>query len=273
MFPETYAMQTRAIESNNDAIFQALDKYEPAGLIDFKKEKLRESFDTKFIFHVSSLAGILIEAAPYYNLLNPENHRIISFESQYYDTPDFQFYLDQHNEKLRRYKIRRRICKNLAQAIFEVKLFYNTGKVIKKRFETNNQHRELSKDERKFIKKHTLFKPKDLPASLTTAYDRITLIGKDGCQKITFDLNIQNRFRGRVNQAPFLVIAEIKQSVCSEKPMIQKIFKEHKIVSCNFSKYCFGLAILHPQIKSNNFKTLFNQINKINNGYDITSTT
>jgi hypothetical protein len=67
-----------------------------------------------------------------------------------------------------------------------------------------------------------------------------------------------------------IVIAESKKMKYTHSAFVNEI-KRKKINSNSVSKYCLGMASLNPGIKQNNFKSILNKINKLNNKYELAS--
>jgi len=257
--------------NTTESLLPVLKSFVTTSFDDSKTGKLMDRFDTKFVFPLSVLPSILQEATAHYKLVTDSGFQLFGYQTQYYDTDNFDMYRDHHNGKLNRLKIRRREYLNSDKVFFEIKLFTNKGKTQKKRFETDNRHVALSKEEGKFVKKLTTFKPKSLSPTLNNRYQRIILIGNNGLQKVTFDVGMDNLFRGSNCKLSNLVIAEIKQPDNSHAPAIQNILKNYRILPKNFSKYCIGMSFLNPELKSNNFKSTISLIKTITNEYDLTS--
>jgi hypothetical protein len=67
-----------------------------------------------------------------------------------------------------------------------------------------------------------------------------------------------------------IVVAESKKLKNTYSAFVDEL-KNKKIASNSVSKYCIGMASLFPYIKQNNFKTLLQKINKLNNKYELAS--
>lgn len=55
--------------------------------------------DTKFVLSESTLKEVLQQVIPYYSVLEINGVRMNKYETLYYDTPDFKFYLRHQNGK------------------------------------------------------------------------------------------------------------------------------------------------------------------------------
>ena len=72
--------------------------------------KLMNRTDSKFLTDQATLLGILADAgAQGYRALETEGSKIATYDTLYYDTPALQMFLDHHNRRLVRQKVRTRI--------------------------------------------------------------------------------------------------------------------------------------------------------------------
>ena len=87
-------------------INERLTHFEPISLAGTDNVKLLDRIDTKFTFRMEKLPLLLEEMKDDYRILEINGSRISRYETRYFDTEDFRLYLQHHNGKLNRYKIR-----------------------------------------------------------------------------------------------------------------------------------------------------------------------
>lgn len=230
-----------------------------------------DRFDRKYVFHFEKLHQILSSAELYYKVLEIDGYRIFDYLTQYFDTPDYQLYLDHHNKKLNRFKVRKRSYLTTGITYIELKIKDNKGKTRKKRIEAGDDLSHLGKEERQFIKKHTTLHPKLLETKLLNDFSRITLVHKSMPERVTIDFGLGFSLDKSVVNLPFLTIAEIKKEKNSGFTDLELIFRDEGIHPLNISKYCIGTAMINKDIKYNRFKTKLLTLNKICNGTGITT--
>ena len=68
--------------------------------------KLMNRTDTKFAFKAAKLPLLLNNMQSFYRVLEIDGELIHDYKSLYYDTEDRKFYLDHHNRRVNRHKIR-----------------------------------------------------------------------------------------------------------------------------------------------------------------------
>ena len=105
----------------------------PITLNDMDEVKLMSRTDTKFVFQLSKLPKLLLQLQPFYNVLTINSKVIHNYKSLYYDTEERKFYIDHHNSRINRNKIRFREYVDSGLTFLEVKLKNNKGRTIKKR--------------------------------------------------------------------------------------------------------------------------------------------
>ena len=115
--------------------------------------KLMSRMDTKFVFKIEKLPSLLEKMTPFYRVLEINGKFIHDYKSLYFDTNARKFYIDHHNSRVNRNKIRFREYVDTGLTFLEVKLKNNKGRTIKKRMKVDAISKELSKKHREYIEK------------------------------------------------------------------------------------------------------------------------
>jgi hypothetical protein len=236
--------------------------FEPISLAQMDGVKLMDRTDTKFVFKFEKLPGFLEQIMNYYSVLEVANARVSRYNTLYFDTDDFQLYLQHQNGKLNRHKIRFRRYVESGLNFFEIKFKNNKGRTIKDRIKRDDTEFKIDVKEKCFISEKTSLDPDSLKPKLWVNYSRITLVNKSSRERLTLDTNLN--FKNDIADRKFndLVIAEVKQERYSPSPFI-RLMREHHIKDGFISKYCFGVISLHESIKKNNFKPKLLCLNKL----------
>lgn len=249
----------------SDSLQPVIQNFSPVTLDSMDKIAFMDRFDKKFVFHFSILPTILLRSQQHYSILEINDHRLFDYMTLYYDTPSADMYLSHHNKKLTRFKVRKREYLTTGQIFFEIKKKSNKGKTRKKRIVTSNHHKSLDKAEKKFVVKHTPYKPDDLEHKLTNHFTRITLAHKTLPERVTIDYNIRFRSNSTKSMLNHVVIAEIKVDAGASKSDIEKILSTFNVNPTKISKYCIGSVLLNKKLKYNRFKAKLITLNKISN--------
>ena len=233
--------------------------FPPISLDEMDGVKLMDRTDSKFILPFELLTKVLGEIGGSYRVLTIGDHRIFSYRTNYFDTPDFSMFTDHHNGKRNRFKIRHREYVESKLHFLEIKFKSNKGRVIKDRIRHEQPDGIAFKG---FISKHTPYNPAHLHRTVINNFNRFTLVDNQMKERVTTDFNIT--FSDGTQQASLngLVIIEVKQDRVNKESIVFKALKKYAIRPASVSKYCVGISLLGDQ-KSNNFKNILLKINKI----------
>lgn len=236
--------------------------FHPISLDEMNEVKLLDRFDSKYWFSLECLPEILGNIQDNYQILEIEGERIQQYETIYYDTLDDEFYLNHHNGKLNRLKIRKRQYVNSAINFLEIKKKNNKGKTIKQRIPIETFDESLSLNELKFIYSHTGLSGQKFKTGIKNSFSRITLVHKDFTERCTIDLNLSFTYNGVRTGINRMAIIELKKGNNKSSSEMEQVMKICRIYQNVFSKYCIGRAILQPGIKQNLFKDKLIRIKK-----------
>ena len=254
-----------------EAITHVLVNFAPITLEEMEGVKLMNRMDTKYLTNELTLIRILAEAAAAdYRVLVADRARISPYNSVYFDTPELRMFLDHHNRRLVRQKVRTRVYVNSGKAFLEIKRKNNHGRTKKKRLGIEeSEMMDFAGDPAAcaYLEKHSWFTADDVRPVLSTAFERITLVNPARTERLTIDTQLQFRnYRTRKTASlEDAVIIELKQDGHAASQM-KKILRANRVKPVRISKYCIAETLTDPSIKSNRFKvkvrTLEKTINK-----------
>ena len=118
--------------------------FSPIKLAEMDNVKLMSRSDTKFAFKFSKLPELLNQMMPFYKVLEINGKFIHDYKSLYFDTDDRKFYLDHHNGRVNRNKVRFREYVGSDLTFLEIKRKNNKGKTIKKRMKVDSINEKLT---------------------------------------------------------------------------------------------------------------------------------
>ena len=122
---------------------QIVADFLPISLDEMDDVKLMSRTDTKFAFKANKMPLLLQKLLPFYRVLAIDGKLIHDYKSLYYDTDNRKFYLDHHNGRVNRNKIRFREYVGSKLTFLEIKRKNNKGKTIKKRMKVDAISNEL----------------------------------------------------------------------------------------------------------------------------------
>ena len=205
---------------------------------------------------------LLQKLLPFYRVLAIDGKLIHDYKSLYYDTDDRKFYLDHHNGRVNRNKIRFREYVGSKLTFLEIKLKNNKGKTIKKRMKVDAISSELSDKQQNYIEK-IIGEPMQVIAKQRINFSRITFVHKTQKERLTMDVNLTFENDNDNGDMKHIVIAEVKQERMSRSSDFMRIAKEMHILPIRISKYCLTTLALNPELKKNRFKEKVLFINKL----------
>lgn len=258
------------MNSRSDSLDRAAAAFDAITLEEMDSVKLLNRIDSKYVTSEATLLGVLESARRAgYRALEAEGAKISPYNSVYYDTDGMKTFLDHHNRRLTRQKVRTRVYVNSGETFLEIKRKNNHGRTKKKRCQIpQSELMDFSRDEAActYLAKHSVFTADQLSPVLSTAFRRITLVNPARTERLTIDTalqfsNLRSGLKAGLGNA---VIIELKQDGHAASQM-KAILLEHRVKQLRVSKYCIAVTLTQPGIKSNRFKAKVRAIEKIIN--------
>ena len=225
---------------------------------------LLKRVDTKFLTSGSELSKLLPLLYSDYRILEIDGNRLMNYSTLYFDTKDFRCYMEHHNGKAKRHKIRIRRYIESDICFLEVKEKQNSGMTNKVRCSIDDFESNLSPKSKKFIEKATK-KEWELEPALHNYFKRFTLVNTQRSERVTIDTGIEYKTNSTAKTFKNVVVIEVKQEKQNTRTPIYSTLKSNRIRTVSFSKYCMGIANIFEGVKSNKFKGLNLKINQLNN--------
>jgi hypothetical protein len=245
-----------------DHIKDILAGFEPISLEEMDSVKLMNRVDTKYMFLIDQLPGILNDLQPEFRVLEVNSTRLSRYETLYFDTDEHKLYLDHHNGRMNRFKVRKRRYLESGLSFFEIKTKNNKGRTQKERIRQKENPETISGKSAKLLMEVTELSPEMIKPALWILFSRITLVNKQLTVRLTIDVGLRYRLGEKQKSYPELVIAELKQDFSAKSPF-NKIMHKYHILDTSISKYCLGIISLNENIKHNNFKPKLLRLNKL----------
>lgn len=256
-------LPSQARAGKRSHLLQALGQFSSIGLEQMDAVALMDRTDVKYLLTVHQLQAALGALSRDYWALVVNETRLSGYETVYFDTPDFALYLQHHNGRRQRYKVRTRHYVETNQSFFEIKLKTGNGRTSKRRLEiplpTINNVLEMTMA---LAVGQLPLASASLISTLTNKFSRITLVGQHRPERVTLDLNLQFQADGEEVALPGLVVAEVKQAGLPRDSAFVKYMQAAHLPPVSFSKYCIGVALLYPHLKHNHFKPVLQRVDQ-----------
>ena len=251
---------------NSDATIQYwLGHLQPISLDEMSGIKLMNRTDTKFVTNKAKLAQLLELTQGQYFAQQIEGSRIANYQTTYWDTPLHRFFLEHHNGRAPRQKIRVRTYLDSDMTFLEVKTKNNHGRTKKKRITVPSQERQDVVDAggSEFTQKLTGATFDDILPTVQNQFQRITLVNYGKTERLTIDFNVafHNYETEHDAQTGQLVIIELKRDGNVFSPVLD-LLRQLRIKPSGFSKYCIGSVMTNASLKNNLFKEKLVRIRK-----------
>ena len=243
--------------NNDETIRSWLAHLTPISLDEMSGVKLLNRTDTKFVTSKAELAALMELAQGQYFAQQIDDKRIASYETTYWDTPGHRFFLEHHNKRAPRQKIRVRTYLDSDLTFLEVKTKNNHGRTKKKRITVPTQEGAdlVEAGGSAFIEGLTGVTFNDIIPTVQNNFRRITLVNYGKTERLTIDFDVRfvNMATGLSSGTGDLVIIELKRDGNVFSPVLD-ILRQLRIKASGFSKYCIGSIVTNGTLKSNLFK-------------------
>lgn len=213
---------------------------------------LQTRTDRKYLLPMDLFTRVIDQFRDRLQVLQIGGLRQFDYESVYFDTPDLDAYHRHAYGRRRRFKVRTRSYLDWGQTTLEIKTEGGRGETIKQRHGYRIEDRGRL-DEPAYTQISRNLGDLDahqLRPSLTTNYLRSTLLDPVSGSRLTCDVDLTfsddlQRRRGPED----LVLLESK-TTGRTTPIDTALWRHgHRPVS--ISKYCTGLALIHPGLPAN----------------------
>ena len=237
-----------------DGIFYNYTKqFNPIKLENIDQLKLLKRIDNKFVMPIEKLSKLLTEVKDDYDILEINGERNFEYHTVYFDTPEFNLYLNHHNSRLNRYKVRMRTYKTSNHSYLELKRKNNKGRTIKSRKQID-KITNLTDDHYDYLKSHVSLNGYSLERSVENTFRRITLVSFKLLERVTIDYDLNFFLNDSTTSIPYISVVEVKRDKANGSSPIIKALKRIKAYPRGFSKYCMGITYMYPSLKQNSFK-------------------
>lgn len=222
------------------------------------KAAMLERLDNKYIVPAHSFHPAFLAFADLFDVLEIDGKRSFTYATEYFDDPARRGYYDHHQGRRKRCKVRIRNYVDAGFSFLEVKLKDKRSVTVKKRLELGKPLARLDRRCVDFIEEchHSQYGirfGKRLRPAIGMQYQRITLVAKEGGERMTIDTRLQFRAGQHARQvAGDMFIVETKST--RGNGIADKIMRRHHLQPTRrCSKYCIGMAALGQVRQHNRF--------------------
>jgi hypothetical protein len=224
------------------------------------KAGMLERIDNKYIVNQHVLSQAVPELAEHFDMLDIDGERDFTYDTCYFDDAANRCYFDHHQARKKRIKVRMRKYLDADLCFVEVKLKDRRGTTVKKRLRCDpSGFGALDEKALEFIRQvyfnlYGRHFNQQIERSLDMRYRRLTLVAKDGGERMTLDNELQFFKDGNghtIDHALFVIEAKSAKGNGIADRILRRL---HQHPTKHVSKYCTGLATMGENIKHNNFR-------------------
>lgn len=231
-----------------------LDRLQPVDLPTLEAAAaLQHRLDTKYVVPDGMVGDLIGSLDDGWRILEIDDARMFTYRSMYLDDHTRTSYVDHLKGRRRRFKVRIRHYGSDTADMLEVKL--KTGRGLTDKHRTSRHDptsATLTADEQRWVDDvlagtAPAGTAARLEPSITIEYSRLTLWHVPSDERMTIDLGAR---ASRDDTSVMLVgggaIVEVKSSTVRGVATDMFLKRNHR--PATFSKYCVGLAALHPHL-------------------------
>lgn len=230
----------------------------PISLAELSAESaLLSRVDRKYFVPRAVLEELIAEHSEHARVLEIDGRRSFTYETVYYDSPQFGFYRAHAQGRRQRFKVRVRTYLDSGLRMLEVKSKGLRGRTLKQRIThaANVPVERLGSVGEQFVDGIIGGGAAELQPVLTTVYRRSTIALGD--QRITLDLALECRDGDLVFLGPDDVLVETKSPLRASD--FDGALRTRGIRPHTVSKYCVAASLLYPQLPRNRWNRTIRQ--------------
>ena len=231
----------RTAPAASEAELAELSRYEPVSPELFAARALLRRVDSKFVASRALIQPLLRELATEFHVAMSAGHPLGTYETLYFDTPQFDFFHQHRRGRRPRNKVRIRHYVERDLCYLEIKTKDRYSVTNKNRFARDAGNFELGPDDFAAIEL-AIGKRAALVPSAWIHFPRVTLVGVTYPERLTIDLGIAMKANGTAHSFDGVSIIEIKQPRFDGRSPAFLALRRLGIRRHRVSKYCVSLT-------------------------------
>jgi|GEM_PF-70242 len=247
-----------------------VDGFSPIGLEQLNdKAAMLRRLDNKYVVREAVLRQALPALLARFDILEIDGRREFTYDTCYFDDPHDSSYFDHHRGRRQRFKVRVRRYNDAQLCFVEIKLKGKRGITVKKRLRYPVDRYGMLDEE---AMHHIATSYREmygrefdyaLAPVLEMRYRRVTLVARDGGERLTIDCRMEFSGNGRqhkVDEDVFII--ETKSS--NGNGIADKVLRRlHQHPTNRCSKYCVARAALQGVRRHNRFLPALRKLNAL----------
>ena len=251
-------------------IEKSLSDYKPISLKQLnEKAEMLARIDNKYIVKSNQLVPALACLADYFDVLEIDGKRAFKYSSHYFDDNDRRGYYDHHQRRRKRCKVRVREYVDAGIYFLEVKLNEQRAMTTKRRLQIDRPITSLDQDIMNFVDScyndcyHEHYEKELIPV-INIKYQRITLVAKEGGERLTLDTGIcfsTDKNQRTTPDDTFIIETKSARGNGIADKVLRSI---HMKPTKRVSKFCIGMVATGQVGNHNGFLPALRQLELVN---------
>ena len=223
---------------------------------------LQTRVDKKFLVTPDQFTEFVARLGTEFRVMQINGLRSFQYRSTYFDTPDFEQYRAHRQGRRKRYKVRSRTYVDTQLCMFEIKTKGRRGATVKhRRRQPLKDAQTLTPQNRDFAAQVLADEYEQTVPALQpvmhNSYVRATLVDPVDGERVTGDVDLRYFDDAHTVIGPEMVVVETKSS--DGRGVSDQALAGLGIRPVSMSKYCLGVAALHPELPANKWARLLNR--------------
>lgn len=245
-----------------------LNSFDPLSLDDLNaKAEMMARIDNKYVVPRAALAPVIPALARYFDILDIDGRRAFTYDTRYFDDAHHSAYYEHHQGRRKGFKVRTRSYADAGLCYLEVKVKGTRGMTLKNRIPHDPAaSNRLTDAARAYV--HEVYNTHyglpfryDLRWTLDIRYRRITLVAKDGGERMTIDTDLAFTSANSTRRCGSEVFIIETKSALGRGFADLCLRRVHERPMTKCSKYCVGMASLGEVRRSNLFLPTMRKLN------------
>lgn len=223
------------------------------------KAEMMSRIDNKYVVKRAQLQRVIPDLTEDFDILDIKDQRAFTYDTRYFDDPDRSAYFEHHQGLRKGFKVRARSYVDAGLCFLEVKVKGARGMTEKFRMPYEMRDLDGLTHEAASFAKDTYTRQYDKPfsydlsPSLDVRYKRITLVAREGGERMTIDTDLRFTSQDRsFGTGTEMFIVETKSANGrGQADLLLRKRRERPMGRC--SKYCIGMAATGQVSRYNRF--------------------
>ncbi len=239
------------------------------------KAAMLSRIDNKYVLDKAALMAVMPDLTKHFEVLEIDRRRAFTYNTRYFDTSEYSAYYEHHQGLRKGFKVRVRRYVDAELCYLELKVKGQRGMTEKHRMPYDEANLGgLTLEAKDFVS--TIYSGHygkafnyDLRRALDIQYRRITLVAKQGGERMTIDTDLRFCFAGQkleLGSERFIVETKSQRGRGFADKSLQSM-GSRSTKKC--SKYCVGMAALGLVERHNRFLPTMRKLGLVDGPYAV----